>query len=236
MQDVPVLIVVAGGSSRRYGKDKLFEMLDGKPVFIHTLERLAPAAKRTVLVVPPDKKARFRKTAAEFLPELAVVFADGGASRPESVRSGLAAAGAAPDELVAIHDAARPLADAQLLRELCELAAKVGGAVPGFPQADAQKYVDEQGIVRNDLPRSGVWNVGTPQVFRAESLQAAYRGDVAKCLDDAEAVRAAGGTVAVLPADAPNIIITRPGDLEVLEILLRRLSRTGRRRKDTDGR
>jgi len=222
MHEAPLLIVVAGGSSRRYGKDKLFEMLGGKPLFIHTLERLAPAAKRTVLVVPPDKKARFREAVAKHLPGRNIAFADGGASRPESVRSGLAAAEAAPDELVAIHDAARPLADAKLLRELCSLAAKVGGAVPGFPQADAQKCVDERGIIQTDLPRARVWNVGTPQVFRSGALQAAYRGDVAKCLDDAEAVRAAGGDVAVLPAETPNIKITRPGDLKLLEFLLGR--------------
>ena len=222
MSEAPVLIVVAGGASRRYGRDKLFEMLNSKPVFIHTLERLGPAAKRTVLVVPPDKLERFRAAIAEYLPELEITFADGGKSRPESVRNGLAAAAPAPGELVAVHDAARPLADARLLRDLCELAARVGGAVPGFPQADAQKRVDANGIIRDDLPRADVWNVGTPQVFRAELLEAAYRGDVSSCLDDAEAVRQAGGHVAVLPSNAPNPKLTRPGDLAVLEILLGR--------------
>ena len=222
MHDAPVLIVVAGGASRRYGSDKLFELLDGKPLFIHTLERLTPAAKRTVLVVPPDKRERFRSAVAEYLPGAGMTFADGGASRPDSVRNGLAAAAPAPDELVAVHDAARPLADARLLRDLCELAAKVGGAVPGFPQSDAQKRVDSAGIVCADLPREGVWNVGTPQVFRAALLAAAYERDVSACLDDAEAVRAVGGEVAVLTADSPNMKITRPGDFALLKRLLDR--------------
>ena len=222
MHDAPVLIVVAGGASQRYGRDKLFELLEGRPLFIHTLARLGSAAKRTVLVVPADKKARFRSAVAKFLPDSGIVFADGGESRPDSVRSGLAAAAPAPGELVAVHDAARPLADAELLRDLCELAAKVGGAVPGFPQSDAQKRVGPDGVIAADLSREGVWNVGTPQVFRAELLQAAYERDVSGCLDDAEAVRKAGGAVVVLPADRPNMKITRPGDFALLKRLLER--------------
>ncbi len=220
MPDAPVLIVVAGGASQRYGKDKLFETVNEKPVFIHTLERLAPAAKRTVLVVPPERKELFRAVVAAYLPELEVIFADGGSSRPDSVRGGLAAAMPVRNELVAVHDAARPLADAELLRRLCELAAQVGGAVPGYPQTDAQKRVGPDGIVRADLPREGVWNVGTPQVFRAALLGAAYDRDVSGCLDDAEAVRKAGGSVAVLPTDTPNIKLTCPGDLSILARLL----------------
>ena len=222
MHDAPVLIVVAGGASRRYGKDKLLEPLNGKPVFVHTLERLGPAAKRTVLVVPPAKRELFRAAVAGFLPDSGIIFADGGNSRPESVRSGLAAAAPAPGELVAVHDAARPLAGVKLLQALCELAAKVGGAVPGFPQADAQKRVGADGVIRADLPRADVWNVGTPQVFRAELLEEAYRGDVSACLDDAEAVRKAGGSVAVLPTDEPNPKLTSPDDLKLLALFLKR--------------
>ena len=220
MHDAPVLIVVAGGASRRYGRDKLFEMLNARPVFIHALERLSPAAKRTVLVVPPERKELFRAAVAKFLPGSGIVFADGGENRPDSVRSGLAAAAPAPDELVAVHDAARPLADAQLLRDLCELAARVGGAVPGFLQTDAQKRVNADGTIRNDLLRADVWNVTTPQVFRAGLLLAAYGRDVSGCLDDAEAVRKVGGRVAVLPTDEPNPKLTRPDDLRLLEFLL----------------
>ena len=94
--------------------------------------------------------------------------------------------------------------------------------MPGFPQADAQKRVAADGVICADLPRENVWNVATPQVFRAEVLQAAYERDVSGCLDDAEAVRKAGGAVAVLPADSPNMKITRPGDLALLQQLLDR--------------
>ena len=220
-----VLIVVAGGAGKRFGGDKLFVSLHGKPVFIHTLERLSPAAKRTVLVVPAGRETEFGNAVAKHLPELKLTLriVAGGENRTGSVRNGVAAAAPFPGEVVAIHDAARPLATPELLLELCRKAQTVGGAVPGFPQADAQKRTDENGMILDDLPRANVWNVGTPQVFRAELLLRAYGSpEVAECLDDAEAVRKIGGRVAVVPSYEPNRKLTTPADLEEIEAILSR--------------
>ena len=220
--DKAVLIVVAGGAGKRFGGDKLMVNVCGKPVFIHTLERLAPAAKRAVLVVPAGREAEFRSVVEKFLPGSALKIVAGGETRSQSVKNGIAAAELRPGEVAAIHDAARPLATPELLRKLCRRALEVGGAVPGFPQADAQKRTDEHGLITDDLPRANVWNVGTPQVFRAELLLRAYDSRVAACLDDAEAVRKAGGSVAVVPSTEPNRKLTTPADLEEIE---KRLSR-----------
>lgn len=218
-----VLIVVAGGAGTRFGGDKMFANLCGKPVFIHTLARLAPAAKRTVLVVPAGREEEFRRAVARHLPGLELKIVSGGEHRPESVRRGVAAAELHPGEAAAVHDAARPLATSELLKKLCRKAREVGGAVPGCPQTDAQKLTDEDGVIISDLPRTNVWNVGTPQVFRAELLLRAYGTDeIAACLDDAEAVRKVGGKVAVVPSDEPNTKLTTPADLKEIE---KRLSR-----------
>ena len=84
-------------------------------------------------------------------------------------------------------------------------------------------FTDEDGVIISDLPRTNVWNVGTPQVFRAELLLRAYGTDeIAACLDDAEAVRKVGGKVAVVPSDEPNLKLTTPADLKEIE---ERLSR-----------
>ena len=223
MDEKTVLIVVAAGEGRRFGGDKMFASLCGKPVFIHALERLAPMALRTVLVVPSGRDAEFRAAVAEYLPRLALKVVAGGATRSGSVKRGVAAAELRPGELAAVHDAARPLATPELLKKLCRKAREVGGAVPGFPQADAQKLTDANGMILDDLPRADVWNVGTPQVFRAELLLRAYgTPETAACLDDAEAVRKAGGKVAVVPSDEPNTKLTVPADLKELEKLLSR--------------
>jgi 2-C-methyl-D-erythritol 4-phosphate cytidylyltransferase len=215
----PVLIVLAGGSGQRYGGDKLLAPVGGRPVVAYPLANLAPAAKRTVLVVPAGREEEFRRVAEKYAPRAEILVVAGGATRFESVRCGLAAASSLDDELVAVHDAARPLATTELLRELCRRAREVGGAVPGFPQSDAQKRVDANGVIAEDLPREGVWNVGTPQVFRAELLKRACREADTGVLDDAEAVRRAGGTVAVVRSDAPNPKLTAPGDLHLIEVL-----------------
>ncbi len=218
----PILIVVAGGAGRRFGGDKLLAQFRGRPLLIHTLERLAPAAKRTVLVVPAGREDGIRRLTGNFLPASELHIIAGGATRAESVRNGVLAADPASDDLVAVHDAARPLATRELLASLCRRAREVGGAVPGFPQADAQKRVDDNGVIAADLARENVWNVGTPQVFTGGAIRRAYiDNDAAGCLDDAEAVRRAGGQVAVVPSAEPNLKITVPGDLEVAEALTR---------------
>lgn len=218
--DKPVLIVVAGGASRRFGGDKLLAPLRGRPVLTHSLEKLAPAAERTVLVVPAGREAEFRKVLERFLPDLNVLCVPGGATRPESVRRGFAAACPRDDELVAVHDAARPLATAALLRALCRRAAECGAAIPGFPQADAQKRTEADGTISADLPRDNVWNVGTPQVFRADILRRALASPGADAaLDDAEAVRGCGFRVAVVPWTEPNLKLTCRADLRMLELL-----------------
>ena len=216
-----VLIVVAGGAGRRFGGDKLLVNVCGKPVFIHTLARLAPAAKRTVLVVPAGREAEFRGVIEKFLPELKLHIVAGGENRSNSVKNGIMAAELRSGELAAIHDAARPLATPELLQKLCRKARELGGAVPGFPQADAQKRTDENGLILDDLPRKNVWNVGTPQVFQAELLLRAYdTPQLAACLDDAEAVRKVGGRVAVVSSTEPNKKLTTPADLAEIEAQL----------------
>lgn len=218
-----ILVVVAGGASRRFGGDKLLVELAGKPVLVHSLERLSPAAERVVLVVPAGREEEFLRVVRRYLPEMRLTCVPGGAQRPESVRRGVAAAAADDDDLVAVHDAARPLASPRLLAELCREAARTGGAVPGFPQADALKRVDASGVVAEDVPRAGVWSVGTPQVFRAELLKRACCAPGAEqCVDDAEAVRRIGGRVAVVRCGEPNLKLTEREDLLRLEYFLNR--------------
>jgi len=221
--DRPVLIVVAGGAGRRFGGDKLLAELDGKPVLVHTLERLGRAAKLAVLVVPAGREEEFRRLVAKYLPDLELRLATGGNTRAESVKRGVLAADPADDDLVAVHDAARPLATPELLAALCRRAREVGGAVPGFPQADAQKRVDDRGVITADLARDGIWNVGTPQVFTGKLIRRACQAaDSSACLDDAEAVRRVGGSVAVVPCGEPNFKLTARSDLKLLAALMRR--------------
>ena len=143
----------------------------------------------------------------------------GGSTRAASVRAGLNAV-PADAEVVVVHDAARPLAGADLFRAVVEaLVPGVDAAVPGLRVAETVKRVVD-GRVVSTLDRSELVTVQTPQAFRAGGLRSAHRTE-GEATDDAALVEAAGGTVVVVPGDPRNIKLTEPSDLVVLEALLR---------------
>jgi len=147
---------------------------------------------------------------------------DGGATRSQSVSNALAAVAT---ELIAVHDAARPLLTPELVGALvATLAADPAAAavVPAAPVADTVKEARD-GVVERTLERSRLWAVQTPQVFRAEALRAALEVDEATrdaATDEAMLVEAAGGKVLLQPAPAGNFKVTTPHDLRLAELLL----------------
>jgi 2-C-methyl-D-erythritol 4-phosphate cytidylyltransferase len=173
--------------------------------------------------------------------DLAVV--DGGATRSRSVANALAAVGT---ELVAIHDAARPLVTAELVEGVVETLVadpEAGGAIAASPVTDTIKRVvanpkpppdlsqdlgpyrpPKAGIeVRETVDRGQLWAAQTPQVFRVEALRRALEGDPAQveaATDEAMLVEAAGGRVLIHPASPENLKVTTPLDLKLAELLL----------------
>ena len=114
------VIIAAGGSSKRYGeRNKLLEMLGGLPVFLHSVKNFSTLCKaeNMVVVVQRESLEKYRETAEHFLPELKINFIPGGSDRTGSVRNGLDFL-PAKRGLVAVHDAARPLAGAELLERV----------------------------------------------------------------------------------------------------------------------
>ncbi len=157
---------------------------------------------------------------------VAVTVLEGGASRSESVRLALAAAG--PGDPVVVHDAARPLVTAELAqRVIATLEADVGAdaAIAATPVKDTVKRVGEGGVVSETLERSSLWAVQTPQVFRRAALERALDVSaevLAEATDDAWLIERAGGRVLVVGASDENLKITTSLDLQVAELLLAR--------------
>jgi 2-C-methyl-D-erythritol 4-phosphate cytidylyltransferase len=203
-------IVVAAGSATRFGRLKQFESLAGRQVIDWSLDAARSVTAGVVLVVPD--RARTEARGAD-------VVVTGGSTRAASVRAGIDAV-PADAEVIVVHDAARPLAGADLFRAVVEaLAPGVDAAVPGVPIAETVKQVAD-GRVVSTLDRSELVAVQTPQAFRAAGLRSAHRTG-GEATDDAALVEAAGGTVAVVPGDPRNIKLTEVSDLVVLEALLR---------------
>ena len=159
----------------------------------------------------------------------ACAFVAGGARRQDSVASGVAAL--APDvDLVLVHDAARPFADAALIDRVIAGTVRVGAAVPAVAVSDTVKRADaDTGLVAETLARETLWLAQTPQGFRRQVLEAAIAlgatGVVAT--DEAMLAERAGHAVALVEGDAQNVKITTPHDLAVARARYQAPSRVG---------
>jgi 2-C-methyl-D-erythritol 4-phosphate cytidylyltransferase len=202
-------IVVAGGRGERFGAPKQFVTVAGARLVDHAVAAAASACDEVVVVMPDGR-------AWDGCPVAAAV--QGGATRSDSVRAGLAAV-SSDVEIVVVHDAARPLA-APALFELVIDAVRAGAdaAVPALEVADTLKRVDGPRVA-GTVPRDGLVVVQTPQAFRAALLRDAHaRGEDAT--DDAALVEACGGRVVVVPGDPRNLKVTTVADLALATTLL----------------
>ena len=221
------VVIVAGGSARRFGGDKLMIELDGLPVFLHSVRAFLSVAAPGCLVVvhPSGRGEEFQEKAERFLPGARIVWAEGGSCRSASVRSGLAQI---PLEagIVAVHDAARPLASATLLERLVAETRRCGGAIPGKPVTDTLKRCGDSGLIEETVSRARLWRVETPQVFDLNNLRNSYARDPeADFTDDAGIYAAAGFPCSVAPNGEENLKITYPADVALLERRMREAKR-----------
>ncbi len=189
-----VAIIVAAGKGERTGSSvpKQFAPLAGRPMLCWSHAALAahPAIDRVVVVIGEGQDPLL----AEALP--GVIGVCGGATRRESVARGLAAIAGA--DRVLIHDAARPFVTAAVIDRLLAALDSHEGAIPTLPVADTLVAADGANV-----PRAGLARVQTPQAFRFESIvkaHADWQGD--EPTDDAQMVRALGGSIALVQGDA----------------------------------
>jgi 2-C-methyl-D-erythritol 4-phosphate cytidylyltransferase len=153
---------------------------------------------------------------------LGVKVVDGGAERFDSVANALPHVKPEAD-FVAIQDAVRPCTPASLIEAVFAAAVKHGAALPGMAVADTLKRVDNQMLVTQTVPRVGLWQAQTPQVFRKDWLVEAYaKGDAVKNVtDDAQLVEAIGHSVRVIPGSPFNLKITSHDDVKIASAFLK---------------
>ncbi len=208
-------IIVAAGASRRMGFDKLsYRLPDGRTVLETSCALFAahPAVDELVLVAGGNRPQCEAIAAA--CPKPCTVV-QGGATRADSVRNGLAAA---KGQLVAIHDAARPFASEEVITSALQAAAQTGAAAPAVPVKDTIKVADKDGKVVTTPDRATLYAVQTPQCFdRALYLQAleAVSGEKASLVtDDCSLFELAGLPVTLTAGDYANLKITTKEDLQ----------------------
>jgi 2-C-methyl-D-erythritol 4-phosphate cytidylyltransferase len=235
-------VIAAAGSGERLGAGgpKAFVPLAGRRMVEWSIAacRAAGSVRSIVVACPPGH-----------VHDLAggdVGVVDGGATRAQSVSNALAAVGT---ELVAIHDAARPLVTPELVDAVVATLLEdpdAAGAIAATPVADTLKRAASTGdsthpptgcnafevhitaktlhpVVEGTVDRGELWAAQTPQVFRVEALRAAMAGDperITAATDEAMLIEAAGGRVLIHPAPAENLKVTTPVDLKLAELLL----------------
>jgi 2-C-methyl-D-erythritol 4-phosphate cytidylyltransferase/2-C-methyl-D-erythritol 2,4-cyclodiphosphate synthase len=214
-------IVVAAGSSRRMGgTDKLNHEIGGRPLLAWSIDALTvvPEIERVVVVTAADRVAELR--GAPWLPAEVVAVVAGGARRHESVAAGAAALDAidAPDDrIVLVHDGARPLVSAELVRAILDAAARDGAAIPVVPIPETVKRV-ENGRVAETVDREELATAQTPQGVRRGLLRSAFAryppGGPETWTDEAALLEACRIVVHAIPGETSNLKVTVPADLD----------------------
>jgi 2-C-methyl-D-erythritol 4-phosphate cytidylyltransferase len=230
-------IVPAAGMGTRMGLNtpKQFLELDGVPILIFTLRRLAASALLTEFwIASPEEHiaALSERVSQEPLGRPVRVVA-GGETRQESVGRALREI---PDEveLVVVHDAVRPFVTREMVERVVAEARACGAAIVGVPAIDTVKEVKRTGLpedtalITATIPRERIVLAQTPQAFSARLLREAYnRADqdfVAS--DEASLVERLGNEVHVVLGSERNLKITRPADMELARFYLEQERRT----------
>lgn len=238
-----VVIVPAAGLGTRMGSpggaegkkkppaSKQFTELGGTPILVHTLRKFAAVAAVSEIYVALRKneisgfRSQLGKEDKDVL-QKKVNLVEGGEHRQQSVANAIAAVSAAPEDILLVHDAVRPLVTQEIIEEVIRAAQKYGAAIAGLPAVDTVKQVErtaEGAVITATMPRERVVMAQTPQGFRYDVLKKALDEAIADGFlgtDEASLVERSGHQVAVVMGSARNIKITTPADLKLAEFYL----------------
>ena len=224
-------VIAAGGTGTRMNAavPKQFLEIAGKPILLHTVERISSLEEvaQIVVALPAEHIPGALEILSRQKLRVQVQCIPGGPNRQESVRCGVNHVG--PDtDVIMVHDAVRPVCDPETMRRVLDAAWKKGAAVPGLPATETIQRVSRKGRVLSTPPREELYAIQTPQAFHSAILKSALdRAHDAGFIgtDESSVVRWAGHPVVVVAGSPDNIKITRPLDLDIAGLLISRYSR-----------
>lgn len=226
-------IVLAAGQGKRMGSkvQKQYLLLEDKPVLYYTLQSFeeCPLIEEIVLVTGKEEIAYCQEEIVQkygFSKVKKIVA--GGKERYHSVYEGLRAAEGTG--YVLIHDGARPFADGEIIRRICENVEIYDACVAGMPVKDTIKIADEAGFAAQTPDRRMVWQIQTPQAFSYELIRSAYDRLMEEqpdgITDDAMVVETmTEHKVKFIEGSYHNIKITTPEDLDIAQLFLKKLKK-----------
>lgn len=213
-------IVLAAGSGSRTGltyNKMFFALPDGRSVLEHSLDLFEqdPDCRQIVIVCAPAELEEVNDWSRKLKAADKIICTTGGATRQESVNNGIART---EEEVVFIHDGARPFLRKEELEKLKKAMETEKAALLCLPSVDTVKVVDENGYVQETLPRNRLFQAQTPQAFRTDLIKEAHRKAALsgfEATDDAQIMEVYGqAPVLCVIGDASNKKITHPADLK----------------------
>ncbi|MBI4717435.1 MAG: 2-C-methyl-D-erythritol 4-phosphate cytidylyltransferase [Planctomycetes bacterium] len=230
------VIIPAAGKGERFGgaEKKAFAKLDGRPLFLRTLEHFIRREDvcQTILAVAPEDLSGTKAMYGPNLAFMGVQVVEGGAQRWQTVSAALKAIKEGT-EYIAIHDAARPCVSDEQINAVFTEAMKTGAAILAVPLTGTIKHVAASMVVEKTISRERLYEAQTPQVFRRDILLGAYArlgSTPEEATDDAQVVERSGHPVSIVLSDSTNLKVTTRGDLTLAAAILKaRPARTGPR-------
>lgn len=224
------VIITAGGKGHRFQaeKNKCFIELLGKEILYYSLKLFneATVVSNIVLVVGTDDLSSATRLCNKYAFSKVKKIVEGGKERQDSVWNGLKALkelNVQEEDLVLIHDGARPLVSSETAHEVIEKAREFNASVCGVPIKDTVKVVDSDSFVSETADRSRLWAVQTPQCIRfglaftafEKAFQDGFYGT-----DDVQLVERQGHKVKMVLGSYDNLKITTPDDMKLAEKIL----------------
>lgn len=216
------VVIVAGGTGSRMHSNipKQFIEIKGKPIIVHTIEKFIEFDEyiNIIVSVHPEYMTDANFMLAEFFPEKNIHLVAGGETRFHSVKNGLNAI-ANKNDIVGIHDAARPFVSVDTIRRCFETAALKGNAIPVVPVNESLRLVTNG--INKAVSREDYKIVQTPQCFVVSTIKEAFHQEYSPFFtDDATVLEGMGENICLVEGNPENIKITNPYDLTFAELYL----------------
>lgn len=217
------VVLLAAGSGNRFGGrvPKQFLPFNGEPLFVASLRVFGsvPSVTEIVLVAPAGRTKELQRRVPRLPARVSVHVVDGGSFRGASVKNGLKALSAAV-KIVLVHDSARPMVTADIVRRVESAARRTGCALAAWPLADTLKKEGRRRRVGKTIPRSGLWVAQTPQGFRRDVAIKCLMNPRPGATDDVALAESRRSPVEIVEGSPTNIKVTTPHDLRLCRALL----------------
>ena len=217
------VIILAAGSGSRFGAKKQFKKLNEKPIWVYSLNTFirSKCVDELILVIPNDSIETLKKSQVfiSLNNKHSIELVSGGESRKDSVINGLKAVKKTND-IVCIHDAARPFIKASYIKHSIDACSEFDGAIIAIPVVDTVKKADNKQI-KNTIDRKSLWMAQTPQTFQKEKLLYAIKNfSHLNITDESMLMEEANFKIKLIEGDQSNFKITNEMDWELAKVIV----------------